>query len=97
MHQLSGQPPSHVDTFYMVSKKFVVDPNECCRVNVFLEDWESGHYFEINETPVLQWQRGDAIIIEKDEPHLSGNFGMKPKYTMQITGVKNEFKRRKAS
>ena len=36
------------------------------------------HYFEINET-VLQWQRGDAIIIEKDEPDPSGNFGMKPK------------------
>ena len=98
MYQLSGQTlPSHVDTFYMVSKKFGVDPKDCCRVNIFLEDWKSGHYFEINDTPILQWKRGDAIIIEKDEPHLSANNGMQPKYTMQITGVKNEFKRRKAS
>ena len=85
--------PSHVDTFYQASKKFNVDPIKCCRVNIFLEDWISGHYFEINEKPILQWSKGDAIIILKDEPHLSGNFGMRPKYTMQITGVRDEFKR----
>jgi len=93
MWQMPGQTlPSHVDTFYMVSKKFGVDANDCIRVNIFLEDWQSGHYFEINEQPILHWKRGDAIIIEKDEPHLSANNGMVPKYTMQITGVKNEFK-----
>ena len=85
--------PSHVDTFYMISKKFDVAPEDCIRVNIFLEDWESGHYFEINNNPILQWKRGDAIIIEKDEPHLSANNGMKPKYTMQVTGVRDEFKR----
>lgn len=94
MWQMPGQTlPSHVDTFYMISKKFGVDPEDCIRINIFLEDWESGHYFEINEKPILHWQRGDAIIIEKDEPHLSANNGMKPKYTMQVTGVRDEFKR----
>jgi len=94
MYQMPGQTlPSHVDTFYKISNEYGVDPQDCIRVNIFLEDWKSGHYFEINEKPVLHWKRGDAIIIEKDEPHLSGNFGMSPKYTMQITGVKNEFKR----
>lgn len=94
MWQMPGQTlPSHVDTFYMISKKFGVAPEDCIRINIFLEDWESGHYFEINEKPILHWQRGDAIIIEKDEPHLSANNGMKPKYTMQVTGVRDEFKR----
>tara|TARA_B100001027_G_scaffold39600_1_gene25014 strand:+ start:4106 stop:4624 length:519 start_codon:yes stop_codon:yes gene_type:complete len=94
MWQMPGHTlPSHVDTFYMISKEFDVEPEKCCRVNIFLEDWISGHYFEINENPILQWTRGDAIIIEKDEPHLSGNFGLKPKYTMQVTGVRDEFKR----
>jgi hypothetical protein len=95
MQQAPGQVlPEHVDTFYMFAKHNNVHPDGCIRVNIFLEDWQSGHYFEINKTPITNWKRGDAVIIEKNEPHLSSNSGMSPKYTMQITGVKNEFKRR---
>ena len=92
MKQSPGQTlPSHEDTFYKFATEHDVDPYACCRVNIFLEDWQSGHYFEINEQSVLHWKRGDAIIIERDEPHLSGNMGMTTKYTMQVTGVKDEF------
>lgn len=95
MKQLPGQTlPEHDDTFFQFSKKFKVDSKDCMRLNIFLEDWQSGHYFEINNTPVLQWRAGDAILIDKGEKHLSGNMGMTPKYTMQITGVRSEFKRR---
>ena len=95
MQQAPGQVlPEHVDTFYMFAKNHNVHPDGCIRVNIFLEDWQSGHYFEINKIPITNWKRGDAVIIEKNEPHLSSNSGMTPKYTMQITGVKNEFKRR---
>lgn len=94
MKQPPGQTlPIHEDTFYKFAKVNNVDPYACCRVNIFLEDWQSGHYFEINQTPVLHWKRGDAIIIEHDEVHLSGNMGVSPKYTMQITGAKNELTR----
>lgn len=94
MKQPPGQTlPTHEDTFYKFASVHNVDPYECCRVNIFLEDWKSGHYFEINENSILQWKRGDAIIIERDEPHLSGNMGLDTKYTMQITGVKNELTR----
>lgn len=94
MRQPPGQTlPSHDDTFYKFASVNNVDPYDCCRVNIFLEDWQSGHYFEINENPILQWKRGDAIIIARDEPHLSGNMGMTTKYTMQVTGVRNEFTR----
>lgn len=94
LKQPPGQTlPSHEDTFFKFAEAHNVDPYKCCRVNVFLEDWQSGHYLEINETPVLQWKRGDAIIIKRNEPHLSGNMGMTSKYTMQITGVIDEFKR----
>ena len=92
MKQPVGQTlPSHEDTFYQFAKNNDVDPYECCRVNIFLEDWQSGHYFEINEKSVLHWKRGDAIIILRDEPHLSGNMGLTTKYTMQVTGVRDEF------
>ena len=92
MKQAPGQTlPSHEDTFYKFAKTHDVDPYACCRVNIFLEDWQSGHYFEINEKSVLHWKRGDAIIILRDEPHLSGNMGLTTKYTMQVTGVRDEF------
>jgi len=94
MRQLPGQTlPNHEDTFFRFAETHKVDPYDCIRVNIFLEDWQSGHYFEINNTPVVSWKRGDAVIIHRDEPHLSGNMGMTEKFTMQITGVEHEFKR----
>lgn len=92
MKQPPGQTlPSHEDTFFKFAKTNNIDPYQCCRVNIFLEDWKSGHYFEINEKSVLHWKRGDAIIIRRDQMHLSGNMGMTTKYTMQVTGVYDEF------
>jgi hypothetical protein len=95
MCQEPGQTlPLHVDTFYKISQQLNVEKTECIRINVFLEDWKSGHYFEINNSSFTDWSKGDAIIIQTNQPHLSGNMGLESKYTMQITGVKNEFKRR---
>lgn len=94
IQQRPGQTlPLHDDTFYQFAKLNKIDPNDCIRVNIFLEDWKSGHYFEIDNTPVLQWKAGDAIIINRGVLHLSGNMGMTNKYTMQITGVRSELKR----
>ena len=92
LQQPPGQTlPSHVDTFFQFAKNNNVDPKRCCRINVFLEDWKSGHYFEINKKPFVFWECGDAIIIHYNEQHLSGNMGLEPKYTMQITGIWDEF------
>ncbi|MFO7744962.1 MAG: hypothetical protein R6V36_06240 [Psychroflexus sp.] len=94
MRQPSGQTlPSHEDTFYRFANTHNIDPYDCVRINIFLEDWRSGHYFEINDTPIVSWKAGEAVVIYRDEPHLSGNMGMTEKYTMQITGVESELKR----
>jgi len=94
MKQPPGQTlPEHKDTFYMFAKEYNIDPSHCCRINIFLEDWQSGHYFEIEQKPVIKWKAGDAIMIKHNVPHLSGNMGMTTKYTMQVTGVLSEFKR----
>jgi len=69
------------------------DKDEIIRVNIFLEDWKTGHYFELNGNPILKWQAGDAIILDASKPHLSANAGIDPKFTMQITGLKDEFTR----
>jgi len=89
--------PVHTDTYYTFAKNNKVDKTEIVRVNIFLERWKTGHYFEVNNTPILNWRAGDAIILTTDKPHLSANAGIEPKYTMQITGLKHEFTRSKAS
>lgn len=94
--QMPGQTiPTHFDTFYQFSKKVNCDKFAVCRLNFFLEDWKSGHYFEIDNEPYVKWKKLNFKIIRYGQPHLSGNMGMDPKYTMQITGLYEQFKRSK--
>lgn len=92
--QMPGQTiPTHFDTFYKFSEKVKCDKFDVCRLNFFLEDWKSGHYFEIDNEPFVKWRKLNFKIIRYGIPHLSGNMGMEPKYTMQITGLYEQFKR----
>ena len=92
--QMPGQTiPEHFDTFYKFCEKNRCDKEDVCRLNFFLEDWKPGHYFEILYEPYTRWRKMNFKIIRYGNPHLSGNMGMEPKYTMQITGLYEEFKR----
>lgn len=80
--------PVHQDHYTSYKKKFnIKDPATIWRCIVFLEDWKSGHYFEINGEPIVNWRRGDYVKWNFDVPHFAGNFGTEPRYTMQITGT----------
>jgi len=83
--------PLHFDKYTSYVKMFdIKDPSVIWRCIVFLEDWRSGHYFEIGNSAHLNWRAGDYICWNNDEPHFAGNFGIEPKYTMQITGMQCE-------
>jgi hypothetical protein len=43
---------------------------------------------EVAGKPIVDWQRGDFVMWNYDVPHYAGNFGIEPRYTMQITGMK---------
>ena len=80
--------PEHRDTFIKyreINRLSMKD--DVGRVVVFLEDWKSGHYFEINETPIVNWKKGDYISWTNDTPHMAANLGKENRYTMQITGI----------
>lgn len=80
--------PLHKDAYNSYRKMFnIVDPSVIWRCIVFLEDWKSGHYFEIDGKPRLEWQRGDYVVWNYDVEHYAANFGTEPRYTMQITGM----------
>ena len=38
----------------------------------------------------MNWRKGDYVCWNYDVPHYAGNFGLDPKYTMQITGMQCE-------
>jgi hypothetical protein len=59
------------------------------RAIVFLEDWRSGHYIEINGDPIVNWHAGDTFIWTYDTPHMAANIGLSDRYTLQITGHVN--------
>jgi hypothetical protein len=80
--------PTHQDHYTSYRQKFnITDTSTIWRCIVFLEDWKSGHYMEIDSKPHLEWRKGDYVRWNYDVPHFAGNFGTEPRYTMQITGM----------
>jgi hypothetical protein len=80
--------PLHQDHYTSYKELFnIKDPGVIWRSVVFLEDWKSGHYFEVDGKPIVNWSRGDYVAWNYDTPHFAGNFGIESRYTMQITGM----------
>lgn len=83
--------PQHHDTYERFIKIHSIKyPTKICRAVVFLEDWAPGHYFDINQTPIVNWQAGDTVTWRWDTPHTAANVGLTPRYTLQITGIPND-------
>lgn len=81
--------PNHSDTFTLYKKVFnLTDSDTICRAVIFMDDWKSGHYFEIEGTPISNWRKGDWVMWENDTVHYAGNIGIEDRYTLQITGHK---------
>lgn len=83
--------PSHADTYGFYRKLYAIDDiNQIWRAVVFLEDWQSGHYFEIDGHAITEWARGEYVAWRGSTPHLAANMGVTDRYTLQITGIPNE-------
>lgn len=83
--------PNHADTYQRFREIYQIDdPNTIFRAVVFLEDWESGHYFEIDNSPVTEWCAGEYVMWQNDVFHLAANMGKTNRYTLQITGIPDE-------
>ncbi len=80
--------PVHGDLYRRYIELFNLQGQEHTiqRAIVFLEDWKSGHYFEIMGHPVVNWSAGTVVQWNYDAPHMAANIGLEPRYTLQITG-----------
>lgn len=82
--------PEHIDTFSRYKKIFNLDSSKSVsRIVIFLEDWQSGHYFEIDKTPIIGWKKGEYVLWSDNIPHLAANIGTTNRYTLQVTGIIN--------
>ena len=80
--------PLHRDHYITYQRVFNInDTSVIWRAIVFMEDWKSGHYFEIDGDPILKWRRGDHVVWNFDIEHMAFNMGLEPRYTLQITGT----------
>lgn len=83
--------PNHADTYARFREIYnISDVNSIRRYVIFLEDWQSGHYLELDGEPVLPWQAGQGVFWHGDVLHLAANIGKTPRYTLQLTGVMYE-------
>lgn len=80
--------PTHVDHFRKYCEVFSVERQDVWRSIVFLEDWKSGHYFEVDNEAVCNYKAGEFVMWSSDVPHAASNIGIEDRYTLQITGVK---------
>jgi hypothetical protein len=82
--------PTHGDLYKKYIEIFNLQGRESSihRAVIFLEDWQSGHYFEGQGEPLVKWSAGDTVEWIYDTPHLAANMGITPRYTLQITGHK---------
>jgi hypothetical protein len=79
--------PVHRDHYLAYSRAVGLDDfSRVWRAVVFMEDWKSGHYFEIDGQAYLDWKAGDYVVWHHDVPHMAANIGTQPRYTLQITG-----------
>jgi hypothetical protein len=80
--------PTHNDLYKKYIELFALEGHEPSihRAVIFLEDWQSGHYFEGQGQPLVNWSAGDTVEWKYDTPHMAANVGLTPRYTLQITG-----------
>lgn len=93
------QPPGntvtlHRDTFFKFKNDYPDDTRPKVRANLFLQDWEPGHVLHYQDKKYdwqssSHWGAGEGYLWDTSHLHLSGNCGLKNKYTLQISGFYN--------
>ena len=63
--------PVHQDHYISYREKFnITDTSTIWRCIIFLEDWKSGHYIEVDGNPMVNWKKGDYVMWNFKKRHL---------------------------
>lgn len=80
--------PVHQDLYKRYIELFDLQGKETTirRALLLLEDWQPGHYLEVNGRAYVHWRAGDVVEWVYDTPHMAANIGLTDRYSLQITG-----------
>ena len=78
--------PRHMDHFNTYQKIYNVDKTKVWRAVIVLQDWEPGHYFDIEDRAFVNYKRGEFVMFDAYCNHSAANLGLNDRYTLQITG-----------
>ena len=80
--------PVHSDLYRRYIELFGLQGREHTirRALLLLENWQSGHYLEVNGCAYVHWKAGQVVEWTYDTPHMAANIGLADRYTLQITG-----------
>jgi hypothetical protein len=81
--------PEHIDIFTKFKHLYDTEGKTIVRALVMMEDWQPGHYLDMNGVADTNWKAGDYYIWEENCPHTAANIGITNRYTLQITGLIN--------
>ena len=82
--------PPHRDYFYKLKQKYNKKlPGLPVRVNIFAQDWQTGHFLQVDNEVITNWKQGEGYVWDSTPLHCSANAGLVPKYTVQVSGFLN--------
>lgn len=83
--------PIHHDHFFKLRQKFPSKADKAVRANIFLQDWQWGHFFQIDNQSISNWTKNTGFIFNNQVIHSSANASFIDKFTLQVTGFLNDF------
>lgn len=81
--------PRHHDTYARYCSHHQISPDKIWRAIVYLQDWQPGFLSEVDDRAITGYVNGTYVIWHNDAPHMAGNVGRVPRYTLQITGARS--------
>lgn len=82
--------PEHSDTYSSYSRFYNVPPDSVARILILLEDWKPGYLLEVDGNPINCYKAGTWVMWKAHTPHMAGNLGSQPRYSLQITATIDE-------
>jgi predicted phosphatase len=78
----TGRPANNVQVVRLIPGQFnnIKGP---CEI-VFLQDRQSGHYIEVNDVPIVDWKRGQGIVLDHEDVVKNVTAGFVSWYILRI-------------
>ena len=85
--------PMHKDIFKKIKDEYDITGKKIVRANIHLDEWNPGQVIQYQKNGEWKshthWKVNDGLMFDDSCLHIGMNGGLKPKYTMQISGFYN--------